>query len=189
MAAYTKYSDEEILQFLKNGDHRAYTEIYDRYNGHLYIFAYKRLKNREEAKDVIHELFLKLWTDRELIAEKYTLIAYLYSSLRNRIINLIAHQKVSTKYLESFNQYLVDFCNNDTDFLVRQKGLQQVIEEEIANLNPRTRKVFELSRKSNLTRKEIAAKLEISEETVKSHMHSALKALKMKLGDLYFFLL
>lgn len=189
MTVYSKYSDEEILQLLKDGNHDAYTEIYDRYNGHLYIFAYKRLKNREEAKDVIHELFLKLWTDREIIAEKYTLIAYLYASLRNRIINLIARQKVSTKYLESFNQYLVEFCNNDTDFLVRQADLQQLIEEEIAGLNPKTRKVFELSRQSNLSRKEIAEKLDISEETVKSHMHSALKVLKMKLGDLYFFLL
>src|SRR5690554_5368543 len=105
MTAYSRYSDEEILQFLKNGDHRAYTEIYDRYSGHLYIFAYKRLKNREESKDLIHELFLKLWTDREMIAGRYNLIAYLYASLRNRILNLIAHQKVSTKYIESFNQY------------------------------------------------------------------------------------
>ncbi|HLT53519.1 MAG TPA: RNA polymerase sigma-70 factor [Flavobacteriaceae bacterium] len=189
MAVYSKYSDDEILQFLKDGDHLAYTEIYDRYSGHLYIFAYKRLKSREEAKDLIHELFLKLWADRETIAEKYNLIAYLYSALRNRIINLIARQKVSTRYIESFNQYLGEFGNNDTDFLVRQKDLQQLIEAEIANLNPRTRKVFELSRKSNLTRKEIATELDISEETVKSHMHTALKVLKSKLGDLYFFVL
>ncbi|WP_353133679.1 RNA polymerase sigma-70 factor [Pseudopedobacter sp.] len=187
MPTYSKYSDEELLIRLKDGDHLAYTEIYDRYNGHLYIFAYRRLKNREETKDLIHELFLKLWSDREDIAEKYTLIAYLYTALRNRIINQITRQKVSTKYIESFNKYLTNLCD-DTDFLVRQKDLQKVIEEEIANLNPRTRKVFELSRKKNLSRKEIAQELNISPETVKSHMHSALKILKLKLGDLYIFL-
>ncbi len=189
MAAYSKYSDVDILLLLKNGDHLAYTEIYDRYHAQMYVFAYRRLKNREEAKDIIHELFLKLWADREIIAERFVLAAYLYTSLRNRIINLIAHQKVSTRYIESFNKYIINLSDNNSDFLVRHKDLHQVIEQEIANLNPRTRKVFELSRKTNLSRKEIAQELGIAEETVKSHMHSALKVLKVKLGDLYFFFL
>jgi RNA polymerase sigma-70 factor (ECF subfamily) len=185
MAAYSKYSDVDILLLLKSGDHLAYTEIYDRYNGPLYIFAYRRLKNREEAKDLIHELFLKLWADRENIAERFTLAAYLYTALKNRIINLITHQKVSTRYIESFNTYLTNLSNNNTDFLIRQKKLQEVIESEIANLNPRTRKVFELSRKTNMSRKEIAEELGIAEETVKSHIHTALKILRVKLGNLY----
>ena len=188
MVAYNKYSDADILLLLKEGDHFAYTEIYDRYHAQLYVFAYRRLKNREEAKDVIHELFLKLWNDREGIAERFELAAYLYSALKNRIINLIAHQKVSTKYIESFNQYLNHLSNNNADFLARQNELHQIIEKEIASLNPRTRKVFELSRKANLSRKEIAEELGIAEETVKSHMHAALKILKVKLGDLYIFI-
>jgi len=189
MAAYINYSDVDILLLLKSGDHRAYTEIYDRYHAQLYVFAYRRLKNREEAKDLIHELFLKLWTDREMIAERFVLAAYLYTSLRNRIINLIAHQKVSIRYIESFDSYLVQLSNNNADFLVRHKDMHEIIEKEIANLNPRTRKVFELSRKTNLSRKEIAAALGIAEETVKSHMHTALQVLKVRLGNLYFFFL
>src|SRR5690606_5387963 len=97
-------------------------------------------------------------------------------------------QKVSTKYIESLNTYIKNISDNTTDFLVRHKKLHQVIEEEIANLNPKTRKVFELSRKENLSRKEIAEELGIAEETVKSHIHTALKILKIKLGDLYLFL-
>ena len=184
MAVYEKYTDKDLLDLLKDDDHAAYAEIYARYSKLLYIFAYKRLKNREDVKDLIHELFLCLWKDRELVADRYVLAAYLYSSLRNKIINVITHKKVATTYIDSFAKYLSNVSQKGTDFLVRHNDLQTFIEKEIENLNPRTKQVFKLSRNSHLTRKEIAQHLDISEETVKSHMHGALKVLKLKLGVL-----
>jgi RNA polymerase sigma-70 factor (family 1) len=181
-----KFSDVELLCHLKNGNHAAYEEIYNRYNGPLYIFAYKRLKNREEAKDAIHELFLKLWSDREMISAAINLPAYLYTALRNRILNTITHQKVAGRYIDSFQKFAAQLNNTDTtDHLIRHNELNAFIENEISNLHPRMRMVFEMSRKTNLSRKEIAEQLSISEETVKSHMHGALKILKVKLGALF----
>lgn len=187
MRPYNKYSDNDLLLFLKSGDHAAYAEIYDRYHGPLYVFAYKRLKNREEAKDGIHELFLKLWSDRENLSESINLPAFLYTALRNRIINIITRQKIAVKYIDSFISYADQLQRNDTtDHLIRHNELAAFIENEIASLHPRMRIVFEMSRKTHLTRREIAEQLAISEETVKSHMHGALKILKMKLGALFY---
>jgi len=188
MTAYGSFSDTELTDLLKLGDHAAFTEIYDRYNGLLYVFAYKRLRSREEAKDLIHELFLTLWTNRENLFFTVSMPAYLYSSVRNRIINFITHQKIADRYIDSFQHYLDNTPSNTTDHLVRHNELNAFIEEEIAALTPRMRQVFELSRKTNLTRKEIAEQLGISEETVKSQMHSALKILKVKLGPLFYLL-
>lgn len=91
---------------------------------------------------------------------------------------------MATTYIDSFAKYLSNVSQKGTDFLVRHNDLQTFIEKEIENLNPRTKQVFNLSRNSHLTRKEIAQHLDISEETVKSHMHGALKVLKLKLGVL-----
>ncbi len=185
-----KLTDFDLLLLLKSGDHSAYAEIYDRYQGLLYVFAYKRLKDREEAKDCIHELFMKLWSDREVISSEINLPAYLYTALRNRIINIINRQKVAGRYVESFQNFATQVNeNNTTDHLLRHNDLNTFIEHEIANLHPRMRMVFELSRKANLSRSEIAAELAISEETVKSHIHGALKILKMKLSTLLVLLL
>jgi len=181
-------SDSQLISLLGEGDQNAFTEIYNRYNGLLYVFAHKRLQDREEAKDVIHELFLTLWNNRENLAITVSLSSYLYSAARNKIINIVTHKKVADRYIDSFQHYLDNISSDTTDHLIRRNELNAFIEAEIAALTPRMRLVFELSRKTSLTRKEIAEKLNVSEETVKSQMHSALKILKMKLGPLFILL-
>ncbi|MNE57830.1 RNA polymerase sigma factor [compost metagenome] len=90
--------------------------------------------------------------------------------------------------MDIFQNYL-DTNQNATDYLIRHNDLSALIEKEIAALPRRMREVFELSRKTNLSRKEIANELNLSEQTVKSHMHHALRILKTKLGALIVFIL
>jgi len=185
MLEYSTYTDEALAILLQKGDESAFTEIYNRYHGPLYIFGYNRLKNREESKDIVHELFLKLWSDHDKIQITGRLAVYLYTAARNRVINTIGHQEVASRYLDSFQSYIKQQNAIPSDYLTRHNDLRSFIEKEINQLSPRMREVFELSRSSSLTRKEIADKLGLSEQTVKSHMHNALKILKARLGDLY----
>ncbi|WEK21758.1 MAG: RNA polymerase sigma-70 factor [Candidatus Pedobacter colombiensis] len=183
MELYRDFSDTELVDLLKSGNRTAFTEIFNRYQSLLYIFAYKKIGDREEAKDLIHELFLTFWEKRDILNISGGVPAYLFTILKNRIFDLYKHKKVSQRYLETFQKYL-DTEQNATDYLVRHNELANLIEKEIANLPYKMREVFELSRKTNLSRKEIATTLSLSEQTVKSHMHHALKILKTKLGSL-----
>lgn len=183
MAAYSGYTDQQLTELLRTGDRAAYTEIYHRYKRLLYIFAFKRLGDKEEVNDLLHDLFLTVWMKHEEIELEYALSTYLYNSTRNRIINLVAHKQVSAKYAESFKIYN-ETEHNTTDHLLRHNELSALIDQEIASLPKKMRQVFELSRKTNYTRKQIAEELGLSEETVKSHMHHAIKILKVRFGPL-----
>jgi len=185
MSAYSTYTDMQLVALLKQGDQSAFTDIYNRYDRLLYLFAFKRLGEREEVKDIIHEIFLSLWINHEHIELSYSLSTYLHSAVRNKIVDVIAHKQVSARYIESFNLYK-DSGHNSTDHLVRHNELNAIIEKEIGALPKKMRQVFDLSRKTNMSRKEIAEELGLSEETVKSHMHHALKMLKNKLGALFY---
>lgn len=187
MADVRKLDDVDLTALLKSGDQAAYTEIYHRYKALLYSFAYKRLGEREEARDIIHELFLSLWAKRETIEINTTLLPYLYTSVRNRIMDRFAKQKVAERYINQFQEY-IDAGESPADHLARERNMMELIEREIAALPPKMRRVFELSRNTNMSRKEIAQELNLSEETVKSHMHHALKTLKGKLGPLFLLL-
>lgn len=181
MAAYTAYSDQELTALLRQGDHVAFTEFFERYNSLLYIHAFKKLRNREEAKDAVQDTLSALWYKHEALDATNNLGGYLYTALRNKIFDLVAHQQVSHKYIASLQEYL-NKGNIFTDHLIREKQLAAIIEKEIAALPPRMREVFELSRKENLTHKQIAERMAISEETVTDQVKKALKILKPKIG-------
>ncbi len=181
MIVYHSLSDLELSSFFKTGDHAAFTEIYERYFGLLYLHAFKRLKNEEEAKDVVQELFATLWSKRESLVFKTSLSAYLYTAVRNRVLDVIAHKQMESKYFSNLPQFIkTEACK--TDHRLREKLLAEMIEKEIQELPPRMREVFELSRKAGLSHKEIAGRLDLSEQSIRSHIKNALKRLRNKFG-------
>ena len=185
MTAYNELTDQELASLLEGGDHAAYVEIYNRYHAALYIHAFKRLQVREDCKDIIQELFTNLWLKREELTLTGHLSGYLYTSVRNRIFDLLAKSRLKLSYIESIQKF-ADNGSVPTDDLVRQNQLKTIIEKEIRALPPRTKEIFELSRKGYFTHKQIAEQLDISEQTVKTTVNNALKILRVKLGTLFF---
>lgn len=180
MAALSTLSDNDLLSLLKNGDHAAYTVIYRRYFRLLYLHALKKLGNAEDAQDIVQELFTVIWQKRQIITQT-NLSAYLYTSIRNRIIDLYAKGQVAEKYIRSLGNFSESYHEN-ADYLVRERDMTAMIEKEIQALPPRMREIFELSRKSHLSHREIAEHLDISENTVAAQMTKALKILGTRLG-------
>jgi RNA polymerase sigma-70 factor (family 1) len=178
---YATYTDSELVSLLKKDDRVAYTEIYNRYKWVLYLHALKRIRNREQSKDIVQELFLSLWDKRTNFDLKSHLSGYLYTSIRNRIIKYISHQKVESTYITSIKETLNE-GSCITDHRVRERSLAAIIEKEIAELPEKMREVFILSRKHNLSHKEIALQLGIEDTTVKRQISNALKILRKKLG-------
>lgn len=165
---------------MKQGDHAAFTEIFNRYTNLLYLHAYNKLRNDTEARDVVQEMFIRLWDKRTLIDEGNNLSGYLYRSVMNGIFNLLKHKKVVTNYADAFSR--VPYQSGGTDHLIREKQLKAFIEAEISALPPRMRAVFELRRNEHLSNKEVADRLEITESTAADQMKKALKILRSKLG-------
>ncbi|GEO06011.1 DNA-directed RNA polymerase sigma-70 factor [Adhaeribacter aerolatus] len=185
IVSYHTLADQVLFDLVKSEDEAAFKEIYERYFDVLYIHAYKRLQNKEEAQDVIQEVFAALWDKREHISLTSSLPAYLFTAVRNRILNNLAHRKYELSYLQSLQQFINQgVCQ--TDHLVRENQLQTLIEKEIAALPPKMQEVFSLSRNAHLSHKEIAAELNLSEQTVKKQVNNALRILRTKLGLLIF---
>lgn len=181
MADYSAYSDSDLTGLLKSGDRKAFAEIYNRYKFVLHHHAWNKIRNKEEAQDTIQEVFSMIWTKRETINIGSNLSGYLYSCVRNHLLNMIVRKDVQNKYIASVR----DFSEAGpviTDHLVRENMLRTLIDKEIAGLPPRMREVFELSRKKYLSHKEIAEMMGTTEQTVKKQMTNALKVLRTKLG-------
>jgi len=181
MGTYSSFSDAELTDLLKSGDRAAFTEIYVRYRGLLYIYACKIVKDDDIAEDLVHDIFIYLWDKRETINFKSSLSSYLYSGVRYKFFDLVDHQKVRADYVQGFQDFL-DKGEYVTDNYILEKELSAIIEKEIGNLPAKMREVFLLSRKEHLSNKEIAERLDISEKTVKNQLSAAMKTLRVKLG-------
>src|ERR1700712_2801385 len=181
MIAYSDLSDPELIALLQTGDSVAYKQIYDRYAVVLLNHAYNKTRDREEAKDIVHEVFASLWANYQSFNANNNLSGYLYTCVRNVFLNQVARNVVQSKYLASLNQFSAN-GQVITDYLVRERQFLDIINKEIASLPPKMGEVFKLSRNEYLTHKQIAEKLEISEQTVSKHVTNALKILRVKLG-------
>jgi len=177
-------SDHDLIQLLKESDHSAYQEIYERYFHLLFVHALKKVRDEEQAKDVVQDVFANLWFKREFNLPNSNLAGYLFTSVRNKIFDLFAHQKVATKYLDSLSNYLQSHQGIPTDHRIREDELAIYIEQQIQMLPPNMKKIFEMSRKQELSHKEIAKELSTTENNVSKQLNNALRALKTKLGIL-----
>lgn len=183
-----QYSDLELARMIARDDTHAFSEIYRRYRGVLYLHALRMLHDEEEAKDVLQDLFTVLWDNRHGIQYHSSFSSYLYKALRNRILDLMSHKKVEQKYIDSLARFIEE-GECVTDQLIREKELAQVIESEISLLPPRMREVFEMSRNTDLSYKQIADELHISDKTVKKQVSSALHILRNKIDLAFIFTL
>ncbi|WP_179413518.1 RNA polymerase sigma factor [Mucilaginibacter sp. E4BP6] len=186
MVNFKTLNDYDLTALLREGNHAAYAELYHRYNQLLFVHAYKRLKDEEQAKDIVQEFFATLWTKRSSLYLKTSLVGYFFTSVNNRIIDHFLHKDVQKKYIASFAGFAAS-NNTKADHLIREKQLLLLIENEIQQLPPKMREIFQLSRQQYLSHKEIAEKLSISEKTVDRQISNALFRLKAKLGLVIFF--
>ncbi|WP_374950052.1 RNA polymerase sigma-70 factor [Mucilaginibacter sp.] len=182
MQNYSTLPDNELLQLLKQSDQAAYSEIYHRHFYLTYIYAYKKLRDEEQVKDIVQDLFTSLWIKREFELPTTNLPGYLFTAVRNKLFDLFAHEQVKTKHLDSLQEYLSKSTSAPTDHRVREKELNAYIEKQIQALPPKMRRIFELSRKEQLSYQEIAQQLDISENNVSKQVNNALRILRTKLG-------
>ena len=181
MNAYRALSDPQLLDLIKSGDEIAFAEIYERYWGIMYSHVLKMLGEEDDAKDITQELFTSLWLKGINIEFNTNISGYLYITARHKVINLIRQNKVRRDYLSSLSQYEHDMSNTTLDQL-NARDLASALERELQSLPVKMREIFELSRKQNLSHKEIAIRLDISDKTVKKQISNALKIIRLRLN-------
>ncbi|TCC99555.1 RNA polymerase sigma factor [Pedobacter hiemivivus] len=147
MNNYNDVPDMQLVDLLKNSDDAAFIEIFDRYYILLFSFTIRRLNDKAISKDLIHDAFASIWENRTTINIEGELITFLFTAVKNHILDHYKHKKITQVYAENFQPYL-DQVQNATNHSVRPKDIKTLIEEEIAVLPEEMRIAFELRRKS-----------------------------------------
>ncbi len=175
--------DEVLLARLKQAEQEALVIIYERYHKVLYVVSYRYLKEENRSKDVVQDVFTTLWEKRESIRVNTNLKSYLYSMVRNQILNIIKREKRQVlSNWESERETLADTDN----FLqtIADNQMHETLYEAIDKLPKQKRFVCLLKVKEGLSNKEVAKKLNITEHTVKKHYTQSLARLRVLLKSM-----
>ena len=177
MCADNFSEERSLILRLIGGDEDAYCELYATYKNRLIYFAMRFLKSREYAEDVFQDAFTVVWQSRRFINSDASFSSYLYTIMRNRILNQLRNAANEEKLKESILSQALDYTE-DTKREVMLNDLKSLISHALQQLTPRQREIFEMSREAQLSHKEIADKLGISVNTVQEHISTSLKLIR-----------
>lgn len=170
-----------LIREMKGGNEGAFDFFFKYYYPGLCVFAQRKIHIPiEDAKNIVQDVFVKFWNDREKIDIKYSVRSYLFTSVKNKCLDFIKkpHQ------LDSGEAFPGNFSTGDEPYeMYVLSELQQLFNESLQKLPDHCRAIFELSRFEMKKNAEIASILNISEKTVENQMTKALKILKRELHD------
>ncbi len=175
MNPLSTFSDSDLLLQLQSGSRRAFSELYERYWRKLFYAAASRLDQVEEAEEIVQDIFISLWERREELDIRTTLEVYLAVSVKYRVIKTLARQRVRRRFLEL---NVADILHDPTNEWFEFEELRARLEALVATLPEKCRLVYNLSRESGYTQKQIAQEFSISEKTVEAHISKALRILR-----------
>ena len=172
--------EKEQLRRIAAGDRSAFALVYARYWNTIYATALSFLKSPEWAQDIVQDIFLRLWTKRELLPEVEKFDAWLYVMARNVLIDQL-NKKLNTTPLDAGYEDVLpgDFLSPEAAYELKQAG--ELIHQAIQQLPPRQKLIFRLTRQSGLTHNEIATRLHLAPGTVNNHLTRALNTIRQYL--------
>lgn len=183
MSNFENLSDKELLAFLKKDQANAFEEIFNRHWAKLYSTAYKRIRNKEIAEEIVQDLFTTIWIKRNELEIEGSIAAYFFTAIRYRIINHIHKETVRNNHKESLMLVSKNY-DTSTEDKILVDDLSRTIQKELSHLPEKCRSVFELSRQQHKSNREIAEFLGISEKTVENHLTKAIRRLRVGLADI-----
>lgn len=169
------------MQRLAEGDEIAFREVYDHYRRRIYSYALSLTESEDKAGEVVQDVFLLLWQNRQKFPEVQQFNAYLHAIARNAFFNAIKKKAQESVVLRRL-QISRSEATHETEYFILDRENEALLQEVLERLPNQQKMVFQL-RSQGLKQDEIASELQISKNTVKVHLNRALNSIRAYLGS------
>jgi RNA polymerase sigma-70 factor, ECF subfamily len=181
-----EYSNQHLTKGINQGDANAFEELYRQYYVFLCLIAEHIVGNSSDAEEIVSDVFVKLWNIREKIDITTSIKAYLVKAVHNTSINYLEKLRLKNELTDSLDNSEYKLLAWDGDYplgRLYEKEILDILDHSIRTLPEACREVFTLSRNEDLKYSEIAGRLRISVNTVKTQMKIALAHLRENLKN------
>lgn len=182
MKDFSLYSDKELMQEIKADNMYAFDALYEKYCKRVYKFAYSILKTREEAENMVQEVFLNLWENRHKVEKDSSIKSYMFTITYNSAVSIIRKKARESEFIE-YLKSVQKIDEEPVDVALEYTELANKLDEIINSLPQRQKEVYLLHKVEGMKYNEIAERLSISVNTIENHMSRALKTIREKIGN------
>jgi RNA polymerase sigma-70 factor (family 1) len=172
-------TDLHLLSLIRQDDHKAFEILFDRYWYRMFKYALSAMRSREEAEEIVQELFAGLWQKRHELAI-LNLSHYLFVAVRRKIIDRARSKFTQAKYWEYYKTHIPEYDSN-TENAVAYNELTHELETAIGHLPEKSQMIFRLSRFEGRSVAEISRSLKLSERAIEYHITRSLEYLRLHL--------
>jgi RNA polymerase sigma-70 factor (family 1) len=174
-------NDALLLLQLEQGNSAAFDALYEKYWHEAYNHAYRRLKDEDQAKDIVQDIFINIWLKKETHIENFP--AYLSIAVRNRVFKLVEKEKKQSPFFDVLQNIAPSHVYADSD--IRLKEFYRSYETLLNSLPPKRQEIFRLRYQEDLTTKAIADQLELTRKTVQNQLGKAVQQLRISILHLF----
>jgi len=189
MSTTINYNESDLWSSFVNGDKEAFSHFYKHNYQRLYSYAISLGMDEEQVRDIIQELFIKLYMKPQLIREVSTIRSFLFVSIKNAFINQINFKRkhVNYEYIENFE---LSYCVENTKLEDEEevKRIKDKVDEIISCLTPRQKEIIYLRFLQQMEYDEIAQIMDMSEQAARNLIYRAMEKARKNNTDFTFFL-
>jgi RNA polymerase sigma-70 factor (family 1) len=176
------HNEKELLSLISEGDEGAFRKVYEHYWDRIYSISLLYLKSPLYAQDVVQEVFLKVWQNRNKLVSLNNFGAWLHVIARNLLINMLSRKAAGKKWeigqtIDPADQSPV------ADEQMVQKEISVLIRKATESLPPQQQKIYRMGKEQGMKLTEVAKELNISHNTAREHMSKALKNIRGYLSE------
>ncbi|MBJ6366672.1 RNA polymerase sigma factor [Snuella sedimenti] len=171
------YNDSFLVKQVANGCETAFLKLFNHYKNDIYRYSMSMLKQKEYAEEIVQDVFLKVWLNRESLNPNLSFKSYVFTITRNLTINFL-HKVANDKAMRDHVFYEVPVYCNPIETKLDEAYFEKIKQQAINRLSPKRKRIFELSRDKGMSYDQISEELGVSKNTVKNQMSSALDTIR-----------
>ena len=182
----------KIKAFPEQREETRFEDIYLSYFSKMKYFAKEYVISEEDAENIVQDVFVELWENKEMLNMHMNLIAYLFTTIKNKCLNHLRHklvvQETASKLQEEYTISLrinLDSLEAFDNNLFSDQDIEKIISRALDTLSEKCRTIFIMSKIEGKKQKEIAQELNISINTIETQMGIAYKKLRIELKDYF----
>ena len=187
MKGQTEIDEKKLIQLLAGGNEMAFEILFYRYRGKVANFIKRSIPPHADLEETVHEIFLRVWSNKEKLDGDRPFEPYLFQIARNLVVDELRQKIEHAVYLQDV-AFAADLVTSNADSKIEENELQNWFKSILDKLPSKRKEIFILSRIEELTYREIAAKLNISENTVDTQIRRTLQFFRSELKKLKTFL-